>query len=69
MLGDHTGVAFFRPHARAAEAAQSVIRPQGGDLWQFVCITCGYLEWHVLDQGALAYIDQQWVPIPDTSGG
>jgi hypothetical protein len=57
-LGEHQG-ALLRPHAvpnfRGVAATH---RTEG--MWQFVCTTCGYLELHLLDEAALAFIRTEW---------
>jgi hypothetical protein len=41
-----------------------MLRLHQGDLWAFACLTCGYLELHVLDAGTMAFIAHNWPPVP-----
>ena len=48
----------FRPHLEPG--FRGMVRAHQGEAWQFVCTTCGYLEWHVLDPGTLEYLRTHW---------
>ena len=37
-------------------------------IWQFACGTCGYLEFHVLDERALEFIRKRWPIVPKKEG-
>jgi hypothetical protein len=45
---------------------RGMLRPHRTDLWNFVCLTCGYLEWGMFDPAALAYVAEQWSEVPVT---
>jgi hypothetical protein len=34
------------------------------DLWTYACTTCGYVELHLVDPSALAFVTQQWLAVP-----
>ena len=40
-----------------------MVRTHNGEAWQFVCTTCGYLEWHILDPASLEFIRGHWGPV------
>jgi hypothetical protein len=51
----HTGI---RPHLEPD--FRGMVRTHSGEAWQFVCTTCGYLEWHILDPASLEFIRGHW---------
>jgi hypothetical protein len=56
--------ASLRPHLEPG--FRGMVRPQAADLWTYVCTTCGYLELHLVDPSALAYVTESWLPVPVT---
>jgi hypothetical protein len=54
--------ASLRPHLEPG--FRGIVRPQPADLWTYVCTTCGYLELHLIDASALAYVTESWLPVP-----
>lgn len=61
-LGQRPGFTFLRPHLEPG--SRGVVRNQQAEVWNFVCTSCGYLEWAVYDPSALAFIEQTWMPVP-----
>jgi hypothetical protein len=45
---------------------RGMLRPLQAELWTFVCLTCGYLEWGVFDAAALAFVAERWSEVPVT---
>ena len=45
---------------------RGAIRLHQTDLWNFVCLTCGYFEWGMFDPAALAYVNEHWSAVPVT---
>ena len=45
---------------------RGVSRTLQAELWTFVCLTCGYLEWGVFDAAALAFVAERWSEVPVT---
>jgi hypothetical protein len=43
-----------------------MVIPRQGEAWQFVCTSCGYLEWWVLDPETISWIESKWVPVEPT---
>jgi hypothetical protein len=41
-----------------------MVRPHQADVWTFVCLTCGYVEWGMFDPAAMAYVSQNWSEVP-----
>lgn len=66
-LGEHPLAALF-PHTEPGFRGVRVSHQTDG-IWQFVCGTCGYLELHVLDPAALAFIRQHWPLVPRSPPG
>ena len=58
-LGGEHGHSVLYPHMEPGFRGMMVGHQTDG-LWQFACTTCGYLELHVLDDAALAFIRQRW---------
>jgi hypothetical protein len=54
--------AQLRPNV--SEGFRGIVRNHPADIWNFVCLTCGYLEWGIYDPAALAYINEQWTAVP-----
>jgi hypothetical protein len=54
-------ITSFRPNLEPG--FRGIARPHRGEAWQFVCTSCGYLEWHVLDAATLDFIAQNWAPV------
>lgn len=54
----------LRPHLEPG--FRGMVRQHQADLWAFACTTCGYLEFHLLDPPTLAWLGQNWVPVPPT---
>jgi hypothetical protein len=64
QLGENYAIGV-RPHRNPNE--QGVFRAQRTeDLWTYACTTCGYLELHLLDQEALAFVRERWLEVPPT---
>ena len=62
QLGEHLP-AVLRPHREpGTRGAFAPYSTEG--LWTFVCTSCGYLEFHLVDQGALAFVAQNWLDVP-----
>jgi hypothetical protein len=57
--------ATLRPHLEPG--FRGIVVPHRTDLWAFGCTTCGYVELHVLDPEGIAFMAQQWVPVPPTA--
>ena len=60
MLHGHGGTRL-QPHLE--RGFRGIVRPLPVDLWTFGCTTCGYVEQYLLDPEALAFIQQNWMPI------
>lgn len=54
----HTGM---WPHSEGKR--RGMVRAYPGQVWQFACTTCGYLEWWVLDPETLADMASSWVTV------
>lgn len=54
--------ALLRPHL--GPDFRGAVRRQAADLWGFACTTCGYVELHLLDPKAIAYINENWIEVP-----
>jgi len=54
-----------QPHAVLFPNRQDIRSGFNTDgIWQFACVTCGYLEIHVLDEKALEFMRKRWEPVP-----
>lgn len=42
---------------------RGMVIPQQGEVRQFACTQCGYLEWWILDPGTIQFIEQNWAPV------
>lgn len=42
---------------------RGMVIPQQGQLTQFACTQCGYLEWWILDPDTIRFIEQNWAPV------
>lgn len=47
-----------RPHG--------IVMPHQGEVRQFACTGCGYLEWWILSPETIQFIEQNWAPVPPT---
>ena len=56
--------AVLRPHLEPG--FRGIVRPHKSDLWTYACTTCGYVELHLIDPAALAYVTENWLPVPVT---
>jgi hypothetical protein len=61
-LSDHSARTRLRPNL--PPDFRGAVRLAPADLWAYACITCGYVELFVLDPEGLAFIAQQWSPVP-----
>jgi predicted nucleic-acid-binding Zn-ribbon protein len=61
-ISERGNQAQLRPNI--GEGFRGIVRTHPADIWNFVCLTCGYLEWGIYDPAALAYIDGQWTAMP-----
>jgi predicted RNA-binding Zn-ribbon protein involved in translation (DUF1610 family) len=43
---------------------RGMVIPQQGQVTQFACTACGYLEWWILDPQTIRFIEQNWSPVP-----
>ena len=48
----------FRPHIEPGFRGMLVTHQ--GEAWQYVCTSCGYMEWHVLDPGTIEFVKRSW---------
>ncbi len=60
-IGERPNTTYLRPHV--SPDFRGIVRNQPAQAWAFACTTCGYLELHLLDAEALAFVAQQWMPI------
>jgi hypothetical protein len=65
QTGEGTQAALY-PHL--APGYRGAVRRQPADVWAYACTTCGYLELHLIDQGAMPFIGQHWLPVPVATG-
>jgi hypothetical protein len=52
----------IRPHLE--RGFRGIARSHSGEVWVFVCMTCGYLEWAIYDPATLGFIDDKWQAVP-----
>jgi hypothetical protein len=63
-MGDAAYTAV-RPHL--PPGFRGAVRLHQGGVDAFACTACGYLELWAADPGTLAYISEQWEPVPASS--
>lgn len=61
-MGDRPSQTFLRPNI--GPGFRGMVRNHSAQLWAFGCATCGYVELHLADPSALAFIAEHWVPVP-----
>jgi hypothetical protein len=64
--GVQFGASLPSLHPNLEPGFRGMARPQQADVWTFVCLTCGYLEWGLFDPDALAFVNERWSEVPVT---
>ena len=52
----------LRPHV--GPDFKGAVRRKAVSMWAFACTTCGYVELHLIDPAAIAFITEKWVEVP-----
>lgn len=58
--------AGLRPNLQSG--FRGIVRLHHTDMWNFVCVTCGHMEWALHDPAALAFVSERWAEVPVTPG-
>jgi predicted nucleic-acid-binding Zn-ribbon protein len=64
QLGDVHPVALRPHHDHVPRRIEKSFETE--DVWAFACTTCGYLEFHILDEDTLEFIRRKWIEVPPT---
>jgi predicted nucleic-acid-binding Zn-ribbon protein len=60
--GMHEHLVHIRPHLEPS--FRGAVRPHPTqDLWQYVCVACGYVETYLHDGDALEFVRQRWMRV------
>jgi len=52
---------LFRGHLDAG--ARGGVRTYRGELWTYLCLSCGRVEWKVHDPQTMAFVREHWIPV------
>ncbi|WP_183095839.1 hypothetical protein [Nocardioides stalactiti] len=60
LSGQSNHTTMWPPHR---PEVKGIVRAHQGQVWQYVCVSCGVMEWRVHDPATLQWIAANWVAV------
>ncbi|KAA1421400.1 hypothetical protein F0U44_03625 [Nocardioides humilatus] len=61
LSSQSTHTTMWPPHQ---PGVRGIFKANLGQVWQYVCTTCGVMEWRIHDPATIAWINANWVAVP-----